>query len=130
MFKSSYPRRFLGTSNSRRYNWILDFLLQLKNQRPGRKRDICVLLFYCFNFEKTYGVLKSNSPCFTNTNFNTSVKTKRNRKRKVKDILLEAQTMYFSSYKNRKLKVKPWWGPLWKRESTFCNGYFPRRKFF
>ena len=34
---------------------------------------------------------------------------KRNRKWKILHTVLERQTLCFSSYKNRKLKVKPWW---------------------
>ena len=44
-------------------------------------------LFFYSNFERNYDVLKSKSPCIL---------------------------MKFSSYKNRKLKVKVWW--VWTRE--------------
>ena len=40
------------------------------------------------------------------------IKTQRNRKQKIPHIVLERQTLRFSPYKNRKLKVKLWWiGP-------------------
>ena len=37
------------------------------------------------------------------------IKTKRDRKWKISCAVLERRTLYFSSYKNRKLKVKLWW---------------------
>ena len=59
-------------------------------------------LFYYFNFEKNYDVLKLKSPCILlnkNVNFNKS-KT---------DSKMERQTLCFSSCKNSKLKVKLRW---------------------
>ena len=47
-----------------------NFLLQLKNQRSGSKT---VWLFYYFNVQRNYDVLKSKSPCILlskNLNFN------------------------------------------------------------
>ena len=35
--KNSSPGQFLGSSNSRRCHWILNFLLQVKDQRSGNK---------------------------------------------------------------------------------------------
>ena len=67
-------------------------------------------LFHYFNFERSYDVLKSKSPCILlNKNINFNIKVKQNRKWKTLHTVLERQTLRFSSYKNRKLKVKPWW---------------------
>ena len=35
--EANSPGQFLGSSNSRRYQWILKLLVQLKNQRFGSK---------------------------------------------------------------------------------------------
>ena len=45
---------------------------------------------------------------------NGLIKTRRNRKCKIPDRVLERWTMYFSPYKNCELKVKLWW--VWTRE--------------
>ena len=66
-------------------------------------------LFYYFNFEGNYDVLKSKSPCILldkNINFN---KNETELKWKIQHIVLERQSICVSSYKNRKLKVKLWW---------------------
>ena len=58
-----------------------------------------VWLFFYFNFERSYNVLKSKSRCiFLNKNINFS-------KNKMK-LKIENPTLCFSSYKNRKLKIK------------------------
>ena len=54
-----------------------------------------------------------------------------NQKWKIPDTVLERQTLYFSSYKNRKLKVKHDNLELAKeKRSNFCTVYFVRREFF
>ena len=63
-------------------------------------------LFYHYSFERNYDALRSNIPCILlnkNINFN---KKKRNRKWKISHTVLEKRNLCFSSYKNRKLKVK------------------------
>ena len=63
-------------------------------------------LFYYFNFERNYDVLKSKSPCILlnkNINFN---KNETESKMKIPYIVLDKQALCFSSYKNRKLKIK------------------------
>ena len=55
----------------------------------------------------------------------TLVKMRRNRKCKIPHTVLERRTLCFSSYKNRKLKVKLWWvGAREKREGIFCTTFF------
>ena len=50
--KNSSPGDFLGTSNSSRYNWILQIVVAfLKSENWEQKRD---WLFCCFNFERNY----------------------------------------------------------------------------
>ena len=46
--------------------------------------------------------------------------------------ILERQSLCFSSYKNRKLKLKLWWVGARKRKKKefFCTVYFVRRKLF
>ena len=63
-------------------------------------------LFYYFNFERSYDVLRSKSPCILlkkNINFN-----KNETESKMENIYtdLERQALCLSSYKNRKFKVK------------------------
>ena len=67
-----------------------------------------VWLFYYFNFERNYDVLKSKSPCILlnkNINFNEN----ETEWKIANPTILERRTLCFSSYKNRKLKVKLWW---------------------
>ena len=68
-----------------------------------------VWLFYYFNFERNYDVLKSENLCIflnKNINFNENVTES---KMENTTHRLERRTLCFSSYKNRKLKVKLWW---------------------
>ena len=60
-------------------------------------------LFYCFNFERIYEVLKSKGSN-KNISFN-----KNETEWKISHTIFERQILYFSSYKNHKLKVKLWW---------------------
>ena len=70
----------------------------------------CVWLFYYFNFERSSDALKPKCPCiWLNKNINFNKNKKRNRKLKIRHTLLEGRTLCFSSYNNRKLKVKLWW---------------------
>ena len=61
VFKKFVIRSVLGSSNSRRCHWILKLLV------ATYKSDVwelnCVWIFYHFNFERSYDVLKANSPC-------------------------------------------------------------------
>ena len=60
--KSSSPVQFLRSSNSRRYHWIFKLLVTIKKSEVWEQN--CVRLFFCFDFERNYVVLKSKSPCF------------------------------------------------------------------
>ena len=71
--KTSSSVQHLGSSNSRRYHWFWNFLLQLKNQIPASK-TVCGFFFYYY-FERNFAVLKSKTPCFLynkNKKFNKS----------------------------------------------------------
>ena len=68
-----------------------------------------VWLFYYFNFERNYDVLKIRSPRILLKKNIGFIKTKRNRKTKIPQTVLKRRTLCFNSYKNRKLKVKLWW---------------------
>ena len=73
-------------------------------------------LFYYFNFEKNYSVLKSKSSCILlNKNINL-MKTERNQKWKILRKILEGQNLCSSSYENRKSKVKLWWVEPYERK--------------
>ena len=50
------------------------------------------------------------------TKIETLLKTKRNRKWKIPYTVLERLTLFFNSYKNRKLKVNLWWAGACKRK--------------
>ena len=113
---------------------LMQISLNFKTSCCDLKTDVWeqnfVRRFYHFNFERNYDVLKSKSQCtLLNKNINL-IKTKRNRKWKIPHTVLERQSLCFSSYKNRKLKVKPckrvdfWY-------SLFCSkGIFLRFAFY
>ena len=88
-------------------------------------------LFYYFNFESNYTVLKSKSPCILlkkNTNFNKN----ETESRMENPIFphLERQTWCFSSYKNRKAKINCDELELAKKKRPFFfTVYFIPRKF-
>ena len=97
----------LGSSNSRRYYWILKLFVAIEKMEVWEQN--CVWLFYHFNFERNYEVLKSKSPgilLYKNINFN---KNGTESKMEIPHTVSERQTLCFSSNKNRKLKVKLWW---------------------
>ena len=54
----------------------------------------------------------------------TLVKMKRNRKCKIPHTVLERRTLCFSSYKNRKLKVKLWWVGAREKKGGYFLYYF------
>ena len=88
-------------------------------------------LFYYFNFERNYDVLKSENPCiFLNKNINFN-ENETESKMENTTHRLERRTLCFSSYKNRKLKVKLMrWSSRKKKEGIFCTVYFVGREVF
>ena len=105
--KYSPPCQFLGSSNSRRYHWILKLLVATYKSDIWEQKY--VRLFYYFNFERGYDVLKSKSRCILLKKNKILIKRKQNRKWKIPHTVWERQILCFSSCKNSKLKVKLWW---------------------
>ena len=92
-----------------------------------------MLLFYYFNFERNYDVLKSKSPYICWTKIQTLSKTKREQKWKIPHAVLERQTLCFSSYENRELKVKLWCAGAQKRKKSaffVATIYYVQKIFF
>ena len=129
--KNLSPGQISGSSNSRRYHWILELLVSTYESEVWKQN--CVWLFYYFNFERNYDDIKSKSPCILlnkKINFNKN-ETESNTENPTH--IIERRNLCFSSYKNRKLKVKPWWekkSSRKKKEGIFCTVYFVRRNTF
>ena len=108
---------FLGSSNSRRYHWFFNFLLQQKI--IGAKLYV---VWYYFYFGGNYDVLKSKSSCFL---FNKNIKFNKSKTESKMEnpahIFREVSHTCFSSYKNCELKVRLWW--VWARERK-KSGFF------
>ena len=93
---------FLGSSNSRRYHWFFNFLLQQKI--IGAKLYV---VWYYFYFGRNYDVFKSKSSYFLfnkNIKFNKSMTE--SKMENPAHIFREVSHTCFSSYKNCELKVK------------------------
>ena len=72
-FKKFVARSDLGSSNSRRYYWILKLLAATQISDVWEQN--CLWLFCYFNFERSYDVLKSKIPCILlskNKNFDNN----------------------------------------------------------
>ena len=80
-----------------------------------------VWLFYDFDFERNYDVLKSKRPCILlSQNINFNKKETESKMENPPHTVLERRTLCFSSYKNRKLKVKLMsWSSQKRKESNF-----------
>ena len=100
------PGQCLGSSNSRRYHWSFKLLVAiLKSEVWGQN---FVWLFYYFNFEKNYEVLKSKSPCILlnkNINFN---KNETEWKMKNPTHSFRKNNLVLQCKQSYKLKVKLW----------------------
>ena len=59
--KNLSPGKFLGSSSSHRYNWVLKLLVGTKKSEVWEQN--CACFFYYFDFEENYDVLKWKSPC-------------------------------------------------------------------
>ena len=119
--------QFLESSNSCRYHLILILLIVTWKSEVWKQN--CLWLFYCFNFERNYDLLKSKSPCIL---LNKNIIVNNETVLKMENlIVLEGWTLCFSSYKNCKLKVKLWWIAALERKNrtvvvpfTLCEGNF------
>ena len=122
-FKKFTTRSALGSSNPRKFHWILKLLVATgKSDVWGQD---CVWLFYHFNLKRSYDVFKSKSLCIL-LKIWTLITMKRNRKLKIPHKVLEGRTLCFSLYKNCKSKVKLCWvgAPKRRKEGIFCTFYF------
>ena len=91
-----------------------------RNRRSGSKT--VAWLFCYFYFKRNYDVLKSKSPyLLLNKQIKSLIKTRWNWKWKILHVVLKRLTMYFSLYKNCKLKLKLMsWG-LRKKSAFFVT---------
>ena len=103
----------LGSSNSRIYHWILKLFVATYKSEVWEQN--CDWIFFYYYFVRTYGVLKLKTSCILlNKNF-----------KKIPHKVLERRTLYFSSLKNHKLKVKLWWAGACEREKrAFFVSFF------
>ena len=101
--KSSLPDQFLGNSNSRRYHWI--FKLLVATEKSGLEAKLCVA-FLLFLFWKELWRFKVKDSIFLLKKNLSLIKPRLNRKWTIPHAALERWTMYFTSSKNSKLKVK------------------------
>ena len=108
---------FLETCNSCRYHWILIFLVVTYKLEVWEQ--ICAWIFYCFNFERNYDVLKSKTSSILLTKIQTLIKTKLNQIKKIPHIILERRNLFFNSYGARE-----------RKRGHFFTVYFDRRDFF
>ena len=119
--------QFFVSSNSRRYHWILKFLVATYKSEVWEQN--CEWLFYYSNFERNYDALKSKTPCILlnkNINFN-----KNGTESEIPHTVLERQTLCFSSYKSRKVKIKLWWvGARERKKRAFLYRLFCPKKIF
>ena len=119
--------QFFVSFNSRRYHWILKFLVATYKSEVWEQN--CVWLFYYSNFERNYDALKSKTPCILlnkNINFN-----KNGTESEIPHTILERQTLCFSSYNNRKVKVKlRWVGARERKKRAFLYRLFCPKKIF
>ena len=102
-----------------------NFLLQLWEQN-------CVWLFYYFNFERNYDVLKSKSSWILlskNINFNKNGTESKmeNPAYSFRETNLVVQLIYESQIKSKTVTS---WSSRKKKEGIFCTVYFVRREFF
>ena len=118
--KSLSPGQFLACTTHAGIIKFSNFLLQLKNT----SKTVCG---FCSIF-----IFKGKSAWFL---LNKSIKfnkKRRNAKWKTPNAVSERWTMYFSSYKNCKLKIIPWWvgGPERKKECICCMFFSSEDNFF
>ena len=120
----------MGSSNSRRYHWILKLLVVTWKSEACEQS--CEWLFYSFSFEKNYDVWKSKHPCFLlnkNINFNKNETEPKmeNPTRSFRDKNLVLQLVWESRIKSKSVMS---WSSQKKKECIFRNVYFVRKIFF
>ena len=130
MRKTLSPGEFLGSSNSHRYHWI--FKLLVATSKSEIWEQSCVWLFYYFNFERNYDVLKSKSPCILlnkNVSFNKNETESKieNPTHSFWETNLVLQLIWESQIKSKTVMS---WSSRKRKEGIFCTVYFVRKKFF
>ena len=114
------------TSNSSRYHWILKLLFATWKSQVWQQNR--AWLFYYFNFERNYYVLKSTNPCILlnkNTNFNKNgTESKLNSTHSSRETNYVLQLIWESQIKNDKL------GLAKEKGGIFCTVYFVKKEFF
>ena len=98
--KNLSPDQYLGSSNPRKYHWVLKFLVVTEKLEVWEQN--CVWLFYYFNFKRHYG-FKVKESMNKYINFN-----EKEAKLKMENLThsFRKKTLCFRSYKMNKLKVK------------------------
>ena len=125
-FKKFVTGSVLGSSNSCRYHWILKLLFATYKSDAWEQNF--VWLFYYFNLKGVMTFQRVHTFCWTKIFL---IKTKRNRKWKIANSVLESWTLCFSSHKYHKLKVKLWWvGVRERKKKTFFYCLFSLRGIF
>ena len=112
--------QFLRSSNSQRHHWILTSFCNLKKKQGYGTKSMC-------GFSKipvlkgimTFWTKRVHPFCWTKTQI--LIKTKWNQKWKIPDVLLERQTLCFSSYKYHKLKENCHELDLMKKSAFFVT---------
>ena len=108
---------------------VQKFFLKSKNERHGSKtkRSFSVILI----LKGINDFLNSKSPLFF-LNKNINFKKIENQRWKIPHILWERRNVYFSSYKNCELKVKPWRIGVQqvKKTAFFVRFIWSERNFF
>ena len=94
-------------------------------------------LFYYFNFERSYDILKSKSPCillsknkktfYKNFNKNETESKMENPTHSFRNTNLVLQLIEESQFKSKTVMS---WSSRKKKEGIFCTVYFVRRDFF
>ena len=108
---------FLETCNSCRYHWILIFLVVTYKLEVWEQ--ICAWIFYCFNFERNYDVLKSKTSSILlnkNTNFNKN-KTESNKENPT------------HNFREAKSFLQLIWSSWKKKRAFFYRLFWPKRLF-
>ena len=104
-------------------------MLQLKNQRSVSKTVRGFSITSILKGIRTFQSQRVHAFCWIK--IETLTNTKRNPKWKIPHKVLEWQTLCFSSYKNRKLKLKLWWvGAHERKKGHFLYRLFCPKEFF
>ena len=105
-------------------------MLQFKDQRSESKTVFSFSIILILKGIMTFQIQRVHAFCRTkNRNFN---KNETESKMENPNAVLERRTLWFSTYKNRKLKVKLWWvgAREWKKREFFVPFILSEGNFF